>query len=254
MKIDDITISKAITESFTKDFINFMEVDVAIVGAGPSGLTAGYYLSKKGKKVAIFESKLSIGGGMWGGGMMFNKCVFQEEALDILKEFGVKFYKYTDGYYITDSIETVTTIASKTVKAGVKVFNLIKVEDVMIRKERVTGLVLNWTAVVMAGLHVDPMTVRAGYVVDATGHSADVVRIITDKLRKKIKTSTGNIIGEKSMWADEGEKTILKNTRECYPGLFVCGMSANAVFGAPRMGPVFGGMLLSGKKIASLIK
>jgi len=30
-------------------------------------------------------------------------------------------------------------------------------------------------------------------------------------------------------------------------------MAANAVFGAPRMGPIFGGMLLSGQKVARLI-
>jgi ribulose 1,5-bisphosphate synthetase/thiazole synthase len=29
-------------------------------------------------------------------------------------------------------------------------------------------------------------------------------------------------------------------------------MAANAVFGGPRMGAIFGGMLLSGKKIAEL--
>jgi thiamine thiazole synthase len=27
-------------------------------------------------------------------------------------------------------------------------------------------------------------------------------------------------------------------------------MSANATFGGPRMGPIFGGMLLSGEKVA----
>jgi thiamine thiazole synthase len=30
-------------------------------------------------------------------------------------------------------------------------------------------------------------------------------------------------------------------------------MSANAAFGGPRMGPIFGGMLLSGRKVAELI-
>jgi len=36
MQLDDITISKAITESFMKDFIEAMQVDVAIGGAGPA--------------------------------------------------------------------------------------------------------------------------------------------------------------------------------------------------------------------------
>jgi thiamine thiazole synthase len=30
-------------------------------------------------------------------------------------------------------------------------------------------------------------------------------------------------------------------------------MSANAAFGGPRMGPIFGGMLLSGRKVAEQI-
>jgi len=46
------------------------------------------------------------------------------------------------------------------------------------------------------------------------------------------------------------EKALIKNTREVYPGLIVTGMAANAVFGSPRMGAIFGGMLLSGKKAA----
>ena len=55
------------------------------------------------------------------------------------------------------------------------------------------------------------------------------------------------------MWAEEGEKILLTNTKEVYPHLYVCGMAANAVFGGPRMGPIFGGMLLSGQKVAQLI-
>jgi thiamine thiazole synthase len=55
------------------------------------------------------------------------------------------------------------------------------------------------------------------------------------------------------MWAEKGEEAILDNTREAFPGLYVAGMAANAVFGGPRMGPIFGGMLLSGRKAAQII-
>jgi len=52
------------------------------------------------------------------------------------------------------------------------------------------------------------------------------------------------------MWAERAETLTLENTREVFPGLYVAGMSANATFGGPRMGAIFGGMLLSGKKVA----
>jgi len=68
-----------------------------------------------------------------------------------------------------------------------------------------------------------------------------------------LNTSSGKIIGEEAMWAEVGEKTILENTKEVYPGLYVAGMAANAVCGGPRMGPIFGGMLLSGRKAAQII-
>ena len=54
------------------------------------------------------------------------------------------------------------------------------------------------------------------------------------------------------MWAEIGEKEIVDNTGEVYPGLLAIGMAANAVVGSPRMGPIFGGMLLSGRKAAGL--
>jgi thiamine thiazole synthase len=54
------------------------------------------------------------------------------------------------------------------------------------------------------------------------------------------------------MWAEKGEREILENTKEAYPGLIVAGMAANAVFGSPRMGAIFGGMLLSGKRAAEI--
>jgi len=246
--MDEIIISKAITESYFKELLDYMEVDVAIAGAGPSGMTAGYYLAKKKVKVAIFERKLSAGGGMWGGGMMFNKIVVQAEARAILDELGIGSKQYQKDYFVADAVETASTLCSQAVKAGAKVFNLLSVEDVMIRADGViTGIVLNWRAVELANLHVDPLAMRAKVVVDATGHDADICHIVARKSGVKFE-----IPGEKSMWAEVGEREIMENTKQVCPGLLVAGMAANAVYGSPRMGPIFGGMLLSGKKVADI--
>ena len=248
--MDEIKISKAIIESFNKKLIDALDVDVAIVGAGPAGMVCGYYLAKANKKVVLFERKLSVGGGMWGGGIMFNEIVVQDEAKRILDAFGIKNRRYEKGYYLADSIEAVSVICSKAVQSGLRIFNLMSVEDVMVRSKKVTGLVLNWTAVEMANLHVDPITMRAKFVVDATGHPAEVARIVERKSGIKLNTKTGKTLGEESMWAEVGENTIVKNSKEICPGLYACGMCANAVFGGPRMGPVFGGMLLAGEHVA----
>ena len=251
--MDEITITRAITESYTRELLDFLEVDVAIVGAGPSGLVAAYYLAKKGKKTVIYERKLSAGGGMWGGGMMFNRIVVQAEAKEILDELGVTAKEYQQGLYVADSVEAVSTFCSRTIKAGARIFNLLTAEDVMIREDdRIAGLVLNWSAVDIAGLHIDPLAIKSKLVIDATGHDAEICRIVARKIGPKLRTETGGVIGEKSMWAEVGEKELVKNTREVYPGLLVTGMAANAVFGRPRMGAIFGGMLLSGRKAAEL--
>jgi sulfide-dependent adenosine diphosphate thiazole synthase len=253
MELDDLIVTKAIIERFSEKLLNYSEVDVAIVGAGPAGLMASYAIAKKGLKVAIFERRLSVGGGMWGGGMMFNEIVVQEEGKKILDELGVATREYKTGYYTADSVQTVTTLASYATKAGAQIFNLISVEDVMVREEKIIGLVLNWSSVHMAGLHIDPLSIKAETIIDATGHAAELVKILHQKFGAKLLTETGDIMGEKSMWADLGEKNILHNTKEVYPDVYVVGMAANAVFGAHRMGPIFGGMLLSGLKVADLV-
>jgi len=252
--LDEIIISRAIIDRYTEKLKDCLELDVAIVGGGPSGLVAAYYLARSGRKVALFERKLSIGGGMWGGGIMFNEIVVQEEAKEVLDEFGVACRPYGDGYYTADSVEAVSTLCSKAVKAGARVLNLMSAEDVMLREGRVCGLVINWTAVEMANLHVDPITVRSREVIDATGHDTEVVAVVERKAGLPLLTKDGHRMGEKSMWAEVAERTTLENTREAFPGLWVAGMSANATFGSYRMGPIFGGMLLSGRKVAQLIE
>lgn len=253
MPLDEIIITQAIIERFIEKLKGCLTLDVAIVGAGPSGLVAGYYLAKKGYKVAIFEKKLSIGGGMWGGGMMFNQIVVQTEGKRILDEFKIRTMPFSEGYYTADAIEAVTTICSKACKAGVNIFNAICVEDVLIRERHIVGLVINWSTIEVARLEVDPLTIRAQCVIDATGHGTEVVKVVEKKMGETLLTPTGKIMGEKPLWAEIGETDTLKNTKEAYPGLFVTGMAANATFGSYRMGPIFGGMLLSGERVADLI-
>jgi thiazole-adenylate synthase len=96
--IDEVDISRAIAESYMKDLLDCMSVDVAIGGAGPSGMIAAYYLAKNNYRVAIFERSLSAGGGMWGGGMMFSRIAVQEEAKPIINEFGIHLKRYRDIY------------------------------------------------------------------------------------------------------------------------------------------------------------
>lgn len=249
--MDEVTISRAIIESFSREFLDAMDVDVAVAGAGPSGMMAAYDLASAGFKTVVFEKNLRLGGGMPGGGMMFNRIVLQEEGKQILGDLNVRMQEFSDGYYTADALEAMSVIAVRAIQAGTKVFNLISVEDVMIREEnRITGLVLNWTAVSMAGLHVDPLAAKARVVIDATGHECEVARIVERKIGAYLRTPTGRIMGEKSMWAERGETEIIENTREVYPGLVVAGMAANAVCGSPRMGAIFGGMLISGKRAA----
>jgi len=252
MNIDDIVVSKLIFDRFAEKFKDSMEVDVAIAGAGPAGLTAARYLAKAGKKVVIFERKLSPGGGMWGGGMTFPTIIVQEQSKDILEETGIKIRDEGEGYYSADSIESTVKLCASAIDAGATLLNTISVEDVLIKGKKVNGFVINWSSIEIAGLHVDPLSIRARYCIDATGHAAEVCRIVQRKVGK-LNTPSGKIEEEKSMCAELGEQTVVENTKEVYPGLFVTGMAANAVYGAPRMGPIFGGMLLSGKKVAEMI-
>ncbi len=245
-------VTRIIFDRFSKEFQDCFEVDVAIAGGGPAGLTAAKYLSNAGKKVVLFERKLSIGGGMWGGGMTFPVIVVQEGSKYILEEAQINVKGEGNGYYSADSIEAITKLCSSAIDAGTRVFNTISVEDVLLKGKKVNGFVINWSAVEIAKLHVDPISIRAKYCIDATGHAAEICNIVRRKVGL-LNTPSGDLEKERSMCAEMGEKTVVENTKEVYPGLVVAGMGANAVYGAPRMGPIFGGMLLSGKKAAELI-
>ena len=249
MKADEYSITKAILKASFDMWMDIVDVDVVIVGAGPSGLTCARYLAKEGFKVVVLERHLAFGGGTWGGGMGFPYIVVEEPADEILREIGVRLEKVEDGLYTADSVEVPAKLAVGAINAGAKILTGIVVEDLVLRENRIAGVVINSYAIEKAGFHIDPITITSKYVVDATGHEASVVTTLS---RKNPELGL-EIPGEKSMWAEKGENALLRYTREIYPGLFVCGMAANAAYGGHRMGPIFGGMYISGKKCAEMI-
>ena len=248
-------ISSAIVSKFCGKLLDGLQLDVAIVGAGPSALVAARDLALKGIKVAIFERKLAPGGGTWGGGMLFNEVVVQDAALEILDDFGIRHEKIStaEGFHTLDSVEMASGLIFGAIKAGAKIFNSVSVEDIVFKNGKVNGLVINWTPVERLGMHVDPLTVIADAVIDGTGHPSEILNLAVKKAKIQLDTPTGDIIGEKPMWVENGEASTVENTREYFPGLYACGMSANNVMGGYRMGPIFGGMLMSGRKVARLI-
>ena len=249
-------ISQAIISKFSAKLQSGLNLDAALVGAGPSALVAARYLAEAGVKCAIFERKLAPGGGTWGGGMLFNEAVVQTEALPILDDFAIPYEEIPGhpGYYTLDSVAMASGLIFGALKAGAMIFNTMSVEDLVFKNGQIGGLVVNWTPVERLGMHVDPLTVLARTVIDGTGHPSEIMRMATEKAGIKLNTPDGKIQGERPMWVDQGEAQTVGNTKEYFPGLYACGMSANNTGGGYRMGPIFGGMLLSGRKVAGLVK
>ncbi len=243
-------VTRAIVDEFAKQFKEYVESDVIIVGAGPSGLMAGRELTRKKIKTFIIERNNYLGGGFWIGGYLMNKLTVREPGQLVLKELGIPYQKYTKGLFVADGPHACSKLIASSCDAGVKFANMTTFDDLVLRENnRVSGVVINWTPVSALPREitcVDPVALETKVVVDATGHDACVVKKLEE--RGLIKTP-----GFGAMWVENSEDLVLEHTKEIHPGLVVCGMSVATSFGLPRMGPTFGAMLLSGKKAASIV-
>ncbi|PUA33548.1 MAG: ribose 1,5-bisphosphate isomerase [Zestosphaera tikiterensis] len=245
-------ISKIIWKETLNDWLKLSNVDVVVVGAGPSGMVTAKYLADSGIKTLVLERRLSFGGGIGGGGMLMHKVVVDSKALNILDDFKIKYSRSDyEGLYVVDASELMAKLAAGAIDSGAKIVNGITVEDLIVRDNpfRVEGVVIQWSAVNLSGLHVDPLFIYSKAVVDATGHDAEVLKVLS---RKNPEVNL-KIPGEKSAYAELSEELVVKHSGKVLPGLYVSGMAVAALYGIYRMGPIFTGMLLSGKKVAEEI-
>jgi thiazole biosynthesis enzyme len=248
-KVTEKDVTKAIVSEFAEEFLEYVESDVIIVGAGPSGLIAAKRLAENGVKVLLIESNNYLGGGFWIGGYLMNKLTVREPGQKILDEIGVPYKKVQEGLYVADGPHACSKLIGAAMDAGAKVLNMTKFDDVVVRKDKVGGVVINWTpvsALPRAITCVDPVALESKIVVDATGHDAVVIKSLEQRGLVEIE-------GFEGMWVEKSEDAVVEKTSEVYPGVFVTGMAVATTYGSTRMGPTFGGMLLSGEKVADLI-
>jgi len=248
-------LAKILVDAALKRISSYSKTDVIIVGAGPAGLSAAWNLSKKGLKVLILEKMLGVGGGIRGGAMLLPAVIIEEgEATDMLREAKVNLVKYAEGLFCADPAEAMVKLAAKALEAGASVWPGVIVEDLIIsRKGRrtvnVRGVVINFTPITEAKWHVDPLFLESRAVVDATGHDADVIRILS----KRCPWLNISVQGMSSLDVWRGEKEVVEYTGKVVNGLYAAGMSVSEIHNLHRMGPILGGMLLSGKKVAEQI-
>ena len=250
-KVSEKQITRAILGEFSETLNEYVESDVIIVGGGPSGLAAGKVLAEDGRKTLIIEANNYLGGGFWIGGFLMNGVTVREPAQEVLDEIGAPYREVERGLYITPGPHACSKLVAAACDAGVKILNMAKFDDVVLRKDnRVGGVVINWTpvsALPRAITCVDPIALESKLVIDATGHDA----VVAKALEKHGLLTTE---GCGAMHVERSEDLVVENTGEVYPGLIAAGMAVATVYGIPRMGPTFGGMLLSGKKAAEVAK
>ena len=248
-KVEEKDITRAIVGEFIKQFYEYAESDVIIIGAGPSGLVAAKELAEKKVKVLIVERNNYLGGGFWVGGFLMNTITVREPGQKVLEELEVPYKKVSKGLFTTNGPHACSKLISKVCEAGAKIQNMTMFDDIVLREgNRVGGAVINWTPVSALPREitcVDPVAIQSKIVIDATGHDAVVVKKLEE--RGLIKTK-----GFGAMWVERSEDLVVEHSGEVHKGLIVIGMAVATTYGLPRMGPTFGGMLLSGKKGAEV--
>eukprot|EP00898_Chlorokybus_atmophyticus_P005180 jgi/Chlat1/5663/Chrsp37S05481 len=254
--IKESTVAKEMIRRYMDDMMDHAETDVVICGAGSAGLSCAYELSKNPDvKVAIIEQSVAPGGGAWLGGQLFSAMVVRKPADKFLDDVGVPYEDAAEDYVVIRHAALFTsTIMSKLLaRPNVKLFNAVAAEDLIVKQGRVAGVVTNWALVTLnhdTQSCMDPNVMEAKVVVSSTGHDGPMGASGVKRLQKI--GLVGQCPGMIALDMNAAEDNIVSSTREVVPGMIITGMEVAELDGAPRMGPTFGAMMISGQKAAHL--
>lgn len=184
----------------------------------------------------------------------FTATLAGKPAHNFLDDVGVTYDDCGDYVVIKHAALFTSTIMSKLLdRPNVKLFNAVCAEDLIIKNDRVSGVVTNWALVAMNHDNqscMDPNVMEAKIVVSSCGHDGPFGA--TGVKRLKSIGLVDKVPGMKCLDMNTAEDAIVRLTREVVPGMIVTGMEVAEVDGAPRMGPTFGAMMVSGQKAAHL--
>ncbi len=227
--------------------------DVAIIGAGPSGLTAGYFLAKSGLDVVILDKASELGAKNVYGGRIYShvlkkyfpeykdeapieRWVRKEQLYFMTRDSAVKVEFFADKGFLEESFTAYLTkfvkwLGEKAENAGALIANGVRVDSLIIENKKVKGVIAGEDKLI------------ADYVVIAEGANT----VLLDSLNLKPKTKPNEVaLGVKEVFRLDSEKINERfgvNDDEGVAALLV---------GYPSLGAIGGGFLYTMKNEVAL--
>ena len=117
--VSEKQVTRAIVSEFAREFEEYIENDVTIIGAGPSGLIAAREFARMGQKTLLVESNNYLGGGFWIGGYLMNKITVRAPAHTVLDEIGAPYKEIEEGLFVADGPHACSKLVAAACDSGV---------------------------------------------------------------------------------------------------------------------------------------